>query len=275
MAVKMWCRVGAWCVTGWLWACAPAWGWVLAVNEGVSYQSQVGEITARYADVTADLSRLLGQPGTVEVVNDYAQLRKGLNERRFDVALIHPAHVSIQAIQHDGYRLIAVVQGFQNYRAHILVDGKSPLSTLQQLRGAQIGAPDADSITSVLLRATLRDAGLGPQDVRLTHTRFQDAVPFFIENGLTQAGATASAKVVKAWVDKGGRVLGTSRPVPIKHVIASPSLNAEQHTRIRDYLLRLNSHAEGRKRLETLRYSGFEAYDETALLAIGTWLKEP
>ncbi|WP_089415491.1 phosphate/phosphite/phosphonate ABC transporter substrate-binding protein [Vitreoscilla filiformis] len=214
----MWVRACGRVVLGWLvsglWLASSAWGWVLAINEGVSYQHQPAEVAARYSEVAADLSRLLGQAVTVEVVSDYAALRKGLAERRFGLALVHPAHVS------------------------------------------------------------LRDAGIRPQDVKLTYTRFQDAVPFFIDSGLTQAGATASAKVIKAWTDQGGRVLTTSRPVPIKHVIASPALSAQQQTLVREYLLKLDTSPEGRQRLASIRYSGFEPYDENALLALAVWLKK-
>ena len=245
---------------------------VLAINEGVTYQVNRDEVAQRYAGVAADLSRLLKQPVSVEVVTDYPSLRKGLGEKRFDLALIHPAHVSIQAIKQSGFRLVAVVRGFQGYQAQFLVDGKSPLTSLQQLKGAHLGAPDEDSITSVMVRAALRDAGLAPQDVRITYTRYQDAVPFFIENGLTAAGATASTKVVKAWLDKGGKLLGKSRAVPIKHVIASPLLSLEQVEQVRDYLLTLDASVDGRKRLEAMRYPGFDRFEQADLLALGTWL---
>jgi len=67
-------------------------------------------------------------------------------------------------------------------------------------------------------------------------------------------------------------VLAKSRPVPIKHWIASPALSAEQQAQVRDYLLRLDGYDEGRKRLELMRYSGFDLYDESALLSLAPWL---
>ncbi len=249
---------------------------VFAVNEGVSYQgagqNTRDDTSARYAGIAADLAKLLQQPVSIEAVTDYAALRKGLAEKRFALALVHPAHVSIEAIQRSGYRLLAVVRGYQGYQAQVLVDGKSNLTSLQQLKGQNLGAPDADSITSVLLRATLREAGLGPQDVKFTYTRYQDAVPFFIESGLAQAGATASPKIAKAWTDKGGKVLAKSRAVPIKHIIASPQLSASQQQQVREYLLKLDSSEDGRKKLDAIRYPGFDAYNEPALLALGQWL---
>jgi phosphonate transport system substrate-binding protein len=106
----------------------------------------------------------------------------------------------------------------------------------------------------------------------VTYTRYQDAVPFFVQNNLTNAGVTGSSGLVKAWQAQGGKVLAQSKPVPIKHIIASTALSAEQVELVRDYLVKLDTTDEGRKKLEPIKYIGFERYDESALLGIGTWL---
>jgi phosphonate transport system substrate-binding protein len=254
-------------------AAAPwAQALVFAVNEGVSYRVPLDEVRGRYAAIAADLAKLLKQPVTIEPVGDYASLRKGLAAKNYDLAMVHPAHVSIQAIKESGYRLVVVTKGFQKYTASFLVKADSPLKSLSELKGLKLGAPDEDSITAWMVRATLRDAKLDPKAMAITYTRYQDAVPFFVDNGLTTAGATASNSLVKAWQAKGGRVLAQSRPVPIKHIIASPNLPAEQVEKVRDYLLGLDGSDEGKKKLEPTKYAGFERYDEAALLSIGAWL---
>jgi phosphonate transport system substrate-binding protein len=245
---------------------------VFAVNEGVTYRVPNEEIRGRYAAIAADLSKILKQPVTVEPVGDYPSLRKGLAAKSFDLAMVHPAHLSIQAIKESGYKLVAVTKGFQQYKASFLVRADSPLKTLAELKGQSLGAPDEDSITAWMVRATLREAQIDPQGMTITYTRYQDAVPFFVENNLTSAGATASAGVVKAWQAKGGKVLTASRPVPIKHIIASPALSAEQIEKVREYLLALDTTDEGRKKLEPSKYAGFDRYDEAALLGLGKWL---
>lgn len=245
---------------------------VFAVNEGVTYRVPLEEVRGRYAAIAADLSRLLKQPVTIEPVGDYKLLREGLASRQYDLAMIHPAHVSIGAIKRDGYRLLAVTRGYQQYRASFLVNADTRLDKLSDLKGLKLGAPDEDSITSWMVRATLRDASILPGQVAITYTRYQDAVPFFVENRLTQAGATAASALVKNWQAKGGKVLVQSRPVPIKHLIASPALSAEQAEKVRDYLLGLAGSDEGRKKLEPTKYTGFEPHDEKAMLDIGAWL---
>jgi phosphonate transport system substrate-binding protein len=245
---------------------------VFAVNEGVTYRVPNEEVRARYAAMAADLSKLLQQPVQVEPIADYPSLRKGLADRTFDLAMVHPAHVSIEAIKKSGYKLLVVTKGFQDYSARFLVRADSPLKSLAELKGQRIGAPDEDSITSWMVRATLRDAIGAASNATMTYTRYQDAVPFFVENRLTLSGATAANGVVKAWQEKGGRVLAASKPVPIKHIIASSKLSAEQAERVREYLLALDTTDEGRKKLATTRYQGFMRYDDGAMMALGTWL---
>lgn len=245
---------------------------VFAINEGVTYRVPSEEIKARYAAIAADLSRLLKDTVTIEPVGGYPTLRKGLAEKGYDLAMVHPAHLSIEAIRKSGWRLVCVTKGYQEYTASFLVKADSPLKSLAELRGAKLGAPDEDSITSWMVRATMRDAIGDAAQVQYVYTRFQDAVPFFVENGLTASGATAANAIVKKWQAQGGRVLGKSRPVPIKHVIASPNLSAEQVQKIRDYLLALDRSDDGKKKLEPTKYQGFAPFDEAQLNEIGNWL---
>ncbi len=245
---------------------------VFAVNEGVTYRVSNDEIRARYAAVAADLAKLLGQPVQIEPVGDYPTLRKGLADKSYDLALVHPAHVSISAIKASGWQLVAVTKGWENYRASFMVRGDAPYKSLTELRGMKLGAPDEDSITSWIVRATVRDALGANGRMTMTYTRYQDAVPFMVENTFTQVGATASGTLVQQWEAHGGKVIARSRPVPIKHVIASPTMSAEHVAKVREYLLGLDTTEAGRKKLEPMKVQGYVAYDPAALLALGTWL---
>lgn len=246
---------------------------VFAVNEGVTYRVGNDEVRAKYTAIAADLSKLLKQPVTIEPVGDYPSLRKGLAAKQYDLAMVHPAHLSIEAMKKSGYHLVAVTKGYTQYTANFLVKPDSTATKLTDLKQQSLGLPDEDSITSWMARATLRDAlGGDMKSVKLVYTRYQDAVPFFVENNLTVSGSTASAGIVKAWQGKGGKVLGSSRPVPIKHIIASPGLTAAQQEQVKQYLLTLDSTDEGKKKLEPTKFQGFAPYAEAEMLDIGTWL---
>jgi ABC-type phosphate/phosphonate transport system substrate-binding protein len=245
---------------------------VFAINEGVSYRVPNDEIRSRYAAIASDLSKLLKQPVTIEPIADYPTLRRGLAAKQYDIAMVHPAHLSIVAIKESQYKLVAVTKGFQQYRASFLIKKDSPLKSLGELKSLRLGVPDEDSITAWMVRATLRDANLDPKAMSISYMRYQDAIPFAVENNLTSAGATAANGIVKNWQSQGGKVLMQSRPVPIKHIIASPNLTVDQIDKVRDYLITLDSTDEGKKKLEATKYTGFERYDDAALLAVGTWL---
>jgi phosphonate transport system substrate-binding protein len=248
---------------------------VFAINEGVTYRVSNDEIRAKYAALAADLSKLLKQPVQVEPIADYPTLRKGLETKEYDLAFIHPAHLSVLAIRDSGYKLLAVTKGYQNYTASFLVRPDAPYKTLADLKGLSLGAPDEDSITAWMVRATLRDALGDSKQVKLVYTRYQDAVPFFVDKGLTHAGATAANAVVKAWSAQGGKILARSKPVPIKHMLAGSSLSADQVQKVREYLLGLDTTEEGKKKLEPTKYEGFAPYAEADMLAIGKWLGLP
>lgn len=244
---------------------------IFAVNEGVTYRVNPGATVERFRDVSEDLSKLLKRPVKVQAVSDYKELAAGLGERRFDLAYVHPAHHSIRAMAKSGYSLVALTKGFTDYRASFLIRKDSPLKTLADLKASKIGAPDEDSITSVIMRATLHEA-LGPQLPDITYVKLQEAVPFMVEHGLAVAGVTASRAVLKDWQEHGGKVLFTSKPVPIKHMIASSKISDAQRTLLTNYFVGLEQTPEGKKRLEALNVSGFVEFDQRALAGIGTWL---
>ena len=137
---------------------------------------------------------------------------------------------------------------------------------MEDLKGRTLVTPDPDSITAVMVRAMFRGEKLtataerepASTVVRVITTRYQDAVPFYIENGFANAGATAANAVVKAWTDKGGKVLVRSRPVPIKQIIVSTRMPEDEQQKIRDGLAQRcaipkRSRSARRRRVQGLR----------------------
>lgn len=246
------------------WAQTP---FVFAVNEGVTYRVNPGATSDRFKDLADDLSKLLKRPVKIQPVTDYKELAAGLGEQRYDMAYVHPAHHAIRAIAKSDYKLVAVTKGFTEYRASFLVPANSTAKSVTELK--KIGAPDEDSITSVLMRATLKEAGASPE---ISYVRMQEAVPFMVENNLVSSGVTASRSVVKDWQDKGGKVLFSSKPVPIKQLIASAKLPEAQRAQLAAYFTGLESSPDGKKRLESLNVGGFQEYDQNLLAGLGKWL---
>lgn len=245
---------------------------VFAVNEGVTYHITPHETRERYRDLGALLAKALNRTVRVEPVDSYPVLQKGLAERRYDLAYVHPAHHSLRAVRDQKYQLVAVTRGFTEYKAQFLTKKENKLASPVEIRGKNMVMPDPDSITAWMVRATLRDLGLDPAKETLKTTRYQDGIPFFLENGFYEIGITASNPVVKDWQSKGGLVLFASKPVPIKHLIASPNLSKNEIDRIRELFLDLDKNERGKAILATIGFRGFDSPDERALTEITKWL---
>ena len=71
---------------------------------------------------------------------------------------------------------------------------------------------------------------------------------------------------------KGGKVVLTSRPVPIKQWIVSSKLPAEEVERIREVLLGVAQSDAGKHALSVLGYKGFVSTDHDDELKAIAWL---
>ncbi len=237
---------------------------LVAVNEGVTYQ-EGGPASERYKPLLQLLSKELKQNVKLQAVDKYAALEKGLAEGKYDLAFIHPAHIGLQAVKKDGYEGLVTAKGFTDYRARVMVPANSPLKSLQDLRGKKIGVPSLESITTVMFTANLRELNFQQPEKSFTATRYQDAVPFMIDNGFVDAGVTGSAAVAKAWTEKGGRILGETKPVPIKQFIASRKLSEADREKVRKTLLELSETDAGKAILQKIGMSGFLPWNENVM----------
>ena len=267
-------------------ATAPAQELVFAVTEGVTYQATPKEIRDKFAPIADVIAKATGQHVRVVLVPAYDDLRAGCAKQEFDLAFVHPAHVSLAEIKSGRYKPVAWTVGFTDYTVALLMQPSQPLKSIDDLKGRTLVTPDPDSITAAMVRAMLRVAKLPtieappkaattPQDpgiVRVIATRYQDAVPFYIENGFAQVGATAAKSVIKAWTDKGGKILVQSRPVPIKQFIASSKMSAEEQAKIREALIGMAQNKPGRDALEIVGYKGFVAPEAQVESASIAWL---
>jgi len=267
-------------------ATAAAQELVFAVTEGVTYQATPKEIRDKFAPIADVIAKATGRHVRTVLVPAYDDLRAGCAKQEFDLAFVHPAHVSLAEIKSGRYKPIAWTVGFTDYTVALLMEPAQPLKSIDDLKGRTLVTPDPDSITAAMVRAMLRVAKLPsieappkaattPQDpgtVRVIATRYQDAVPFYIENGFAQVGATAAKSVIKAWTDKGGKILVQSRPVPIKQFIASSKMPAEDQAKIREALVGMVHTKPGRDALEIVGYKGFQAPESQVESASIVWL---
>lgn len=244
----------------------------IAINEGVSYRSTIKDMREKYQDLSILLSKALKREVVIIPVDNYDKLRKGLEVQKYDLALVHPAHVSLASLDTGKYQLVALTKGFTDYRARFLVGKDSNIKSISDIKDKRIVMPDADSITAVIARASMRDAGIHTDNSGIKVVKYQDAVPYFVENGFADVGIVGSAAIAKEWQAKGGKVLFESKPVPVKHVIASSKMQQEEIEKIRAVLLGLDGSEHGQKVLAQIGQKRFTMGGEKLLSGYGKWL---
>jgi len=259
---------------------------VFGVTEGVTYQATPKEIRDKFTPLAEYVGKAAGRRVKVVLVPAYNDARAGMAKHEYDFVFIHPAHVAMAEIKAGRYKAVAWTSGFTDYTVSLMVNADAKLKSLDDLKGNTLVTPDPDSITAMMVRAMLRTGKLPATtakpdgqnakelaaSVRVISTRYQDAVPFYIENGFAQAGATAAKSVVKAWTDKGGKVLVQSRAVPIKQVLVSSTMPAEEQERIRAALLGMGQSKPGKDALEAIGYKGFVATSPEVEASTIAWL---
>jgi ABC-type phosphate/phosphonate transport system substrate-binding protein len=245
---------------------------VIGVTEGVTYRATDNEIEARFDAIAKVLGTATRQPVKVQVISSYNGLRDALKKGQLDLAFIHPSHIAFEAIKGNGFKAVAWTSGYTEYKVSLLCKEPQPIQDWAMVSGKAFVTPDPDSITAVMTRAMLAEHRLKPTDVKLQTTRYQDAVPFYVENGFAAYGATASGSVIKAWKDKGGKTCAESRPMPIKQWIASPRLDPSVANVLRDALLGLDQTEPGRRALAASGYKGFVAPSDEQEKKLILWL---
>lgn len=250
----------------------PAQALVLGITEGVTYRATENQIEAKFEPIADALSKAIKQPVTLKVLSSYDNMREALKQQQIDLAFIHPAHVAFEATKTGRYKAIAWTAGYTEYKVSFLCKDSQPIANWTGTTSRNIVTPDPDSITAVMTRAMLREHGLDGAAVNIKTTRYQDAVPFYVENGFAAYGATAAKGVVKTWKDAGGKTCAESRPVPIKQWLASARLDTALTSTVRDTLLGLSQSDAGKKALSVSSYSGFVPTSTDVEKTLIVWL---
>lgn len=261
-------------------AAAAESGLTFAVNEGVTYRGN--ENAKQYYKAIADeLGKQLKTRVNVEIVADYPTLEKGLAAKAYDIAFVHPTHIALAPVKRGDYALAAVSKAHTGYKASFLSKVNAPVATPAELAkvlvgsGKPVGVPDANSITTWLVKATAREAVAAAKTSapQFKYTRYQESIPYMVENGFVDVAATASEAIVKDWTAAGGKVIATSRAVPIKNLIVATALGKDQLETIRSYFVELVNSTEGQAKLEKIGLrQGFITYDQNSYVALAAWL---
>jgi phosphonate transport system substrate-binding protein len=242
------------------------------VTEGVTYRASDKEIEAKFEPIAQLISKAVKQPVSIRVISSYKELRDALRKQEIDVAYVHPAHVALEAVKTGAYHTVAWTAGSTEYKVSFLCKDGKPLENWASINGKALVTPDPDSITAVMTRAMLREKSVPLANVRVQTTRFQDAVPFYVEQSFADYGATASKAVIKDWKEKGGKICTESRAVPIKNWIASTKLDATVADSLREMLIGMDKSDAGKRALSASGYAALVPASADTEKGVMNWL---
>lgn len=243
-----------------------------AVSEGTSGGIDADAARAKYQPLADMFGRALGQDVRVVFVREFAALEKGMQDNQFDLVLARPSDYPARGLRDYRYQFVATAT--PDGQCMLVVPKNSPIKSVAELKGKTFILPEKTAYMTRFCRAELRDRGIDVEKENVFYVREQGAIPFSLENGITEVGGLASySGAYKQWVAKGHRVLHQSVPQPYQPVVASPSLAGDQVAKVRDVLLGLQGSDGGRQILSKLGVSGFVATEEPRLRKLLDWLK--
>ncbi len=222
-----------------------------------------------------------GRHVRIVLVPAYNDVRAGLAKQEYDVAYIHPAHVSMAEIKAGRYKAVAWTTGFTEYTVSLLITTDAPLKTMDDLKGRTLVTPDPgfdhgrDGARDVPRgEADRDDATASRRRRRCASSRRATRMPCrsTSRTASRNAGATAANAVVKAWTDKGGKVLIARARCRSSRSSSRPRCPTTSSRRSAQALLTLRDSKPGREALEAVGYKGFVAAQSGARDSTIAWL---
>ncbi len=216
------------------------------------------------------LEKLLGREVSVVVTTDYSSMIEAMRFGRIDVAYFGPFSYVLARSRAPNIEPFAVgldARGSPTYTSVVITLADSPLKSIAQARGLNVGYGDPASTSSHLApRALIQEQGLvGDRDYKVIHLGTHDAVARAVETGKVPLGAL-SRPIFESLVKSGKldgsklRILAESRPIPNYPMVMQSGLNPKLKEQIRSAFLDLKDAAL----LKNFRATGFAATDDKA-----------
>lgn len=245
---------------------------LFAVNEGTSSSTDAIFMKGKYSPLADYLAAASGEKIVLETPKVLSIVDRNLKNKRYDLLLVRPSHLSARAMRDHGYRLLAVANG--DAKVHFIVRGDSKLKELADIKGHSIAMPDPLAYPTNLALAVLRDKGINPAQEKIHYMDRQDAVGMVVNSGMSEVGVVMSySKPGSDWQKSGGRFLYTKGNLPYWSIIVSASVPPQTVERLKRALLALNGSAKNNGLLNNLGIAGFNEGKQQAYLDMLEWVE--
>jgi ABC-type phosphate/phosphonate transport system substrate-binding protein len=244
---------------------------VLAVSEGSSGGIDAEAARAKYQPLADVLGRAINTDIKVSFVREFAALERGMKDNQFDLVIARPSDYPARGLRDYQYKFVATVK--PDGQCALIVHKDSPSRKVSDLKGKSFVLPEKDAYMTRFCRAELREQGIILENESVHYVREQGAIPFGIENRISDVGGVASYSGAYAKLAKSDfRVLHLSKPQPYMPMVASRNLSAEQLGKLQVTLTELNNSESGKEILKRVGITGFVTTEEARLRKLLEWL---
>ncbi|MGC8827391.1 MAG: phosphate/phosphite/phosphonate ABC transporter substrate-binding protein [Anaerolineae bacterium] len=222
--------------------------------------------SSEYAALKSYLERELGMPVELVQRGTYAEINELLRTRQIDFAFVCTG-AYVRGEREFGMEVLAVsvVGGSTTYRSYIIVPAESPAADPAGLRGKTFAFTDPLSLTGYIVPLMLfHSLGIQPEEffqrtlftyshdnsIRAVAERWVDgaAVDSVIYDTMVQEDARSATATKIIW---------QSEPFGAPPVVVHPNLDPNLKERIRQVLLNMGDHPDGRAALAPLGVERF------------------
>ncbi len=242
-----------------------------AVSEGTSGGIDAEAARAKYQPLADMLGKAINGEVKVVFVREFSALEKGMKDNQFDLVIARPSDYPARGLRDYQYKFVATAK--PDGQCMLIVHKDSPLKKVADLKGKTFIMPERNAYMTRFCRAELRDQGIVLDQEAVTYVREQGAIPFSIENRISDVGGVASySGAYKQWLGSGHRVLHQSNPQPYMPLVASRDVSGEQIAKMQAVLNGLGSSDSGNQVLKRVGVSGFITTEESRLRKLLEWL---
>ena len=243
----------------------------LAVSEGTSGGIDAEAARTKYQPLADVLGKAIGGEVKVVFVREFSVLEKGMKDNQYDLVIARPSDYPARGLRDYQYKFVATAK--PDGQCILIVHKDSPLKKVADLKGKTFIMPEKNAYMTRFCRAELRDQGIMLDSEAVTYVREQGAIPFSIENKITDVGGVASySGAYKQWLSSGHRVIHQSKPQPYMPLVASQGVTAEQIGKMQGALNELGSSEAGNQVLKRVGITGFITTEESRLRKLLEWL---
>ena len=213
--------------------------------------------------------KIAGASFKIEASRNYAAFDEKLYSRKFHFSLPNP-YQTVNALEH-GYEVFGKMADDENFRGIFLVRKDSGINKVSDLKGKAVSFPAPTALAATMMpQYYLQTNGLDVMsDVDIRYVGSQESSVMNVMLGDTVAGATwpppwRALSKERPKLAKELKVIWQTSSLPNNSLIVRDDVDADILRQVKEHMLRLHQHKEGKKWLEKMELSQFEkATDKT------------